>query len=181
MSGLLRESYPHLVLLSTLRRQQGKDGHHDEDHHDAQLPVGILGETFQQRRLVIAHQQIVASSQIDGNRIACLPHASGVVSHVSILIDVTILHHSPLGICDDDGDSGVALDESQRQREVGLAVSLLHEVHRLRPEVHLRPFLLLEVAHQLMADEQRGSSNENGSHHKHDLHLAYSVNPLHSQ
>ena len=35
VSGLLGESYPHLVLLGTLAGEQGKDGHDDKDEHDA--------------------------------------------------------------------------------------------------------------------------------------------------
>ena len=55
VSCLFGKPHPYLVLFSTFRGQQGKDGHDHKHKHDAQLDIRPRRQTFQHNRLVVAH------------------------------------------------------------------------------------------------------------------------------
>ena len=184
MSRFLRQSHPHLVLFSPLRRQQGKDGHYDKDHDNAQLPIRILREAFQQRRLIIAHQLIVYGVS-DLDIVPGLVHPTAIVGYIPdrVLVPdvhIPIVHHLLIAVKHNHRDGLIALDHTQHQCQVSHLVSLLQRLHSPSPNLHLVSFLIREVRHQKMRHQQRGNGYDDCHNHQDNFHLSYSVCPLHN-
>ena len=181
MGRLLREAHPHLVLFSFFRGKEGEDGHDDKDHHDAQLPVGILRQPLQDERLVEADQLIAhRGAQLDADGVAPGPHAAGIGLNVGRILDITVVHHLAIGIEHNDGDGVVALDDGRHERQVGLGVGFVEGMHGLGPHLHLAALLMLQVAHHQMRRQQGGDGDEHRCHDEPYLHLSDPVSPLHT-
>ena len=65
MSRFFRQSYPHLVLLGSLGREQGEYGHNHKEHDYAKLYERIESEAAEQERIVITNVYIIFRRETD--------------------------------------------------------------------------------------------------------------------
>ena len=185
---LLGESHPHLVLLGTLRGEQGENGHDDEDEHHAQLHVGIEREALEHDGVVVADQLIrLAVGKVELDVVALVAQALAhpadigqrVGSGIGLDFQVAVVVDVALAIEDNDGNGVVAFKHTEHQREVGVLVGLVEGMQGLGPHLHLVLLFLLQVAREEVGHDKRGHGDNDGSQHKIDFHLTYSVGPLH--
>ena len=191
MRRLFGKAHPYFVLLGLLRGEQGKDGHNDEDEHDAKLHIGPCRESLDHDRVVVAHVNITAServfTQIDANvaPVGQEPsaHLRGLSERVGfgLGLNAQVAEGLHLSVVADnnDGDGVVLVNDAQDQPQIGILVGAVERTHGLGPHFHLVAFLYREVAHEEMRDDERDDSYEHCRHDEHNLHLTYFVGPLH--
>ena len=96
------------------------------------------------------------------------------------ILDITEVIDAAFSIHHDDGDGVVALHHVQYQRHIRRLVGIVQGMQCLCPHLHAVTFLLREVAHQEVGNQQRCHGDNYRQGHQQDFHLSYSVCPLHT-
>ena len=154
---LLTQSHPYLVLLSSLRREQGKDGDDNEYQYHTKLHKGVVGQPLEYAAVVEAHIVIVGMRtvvEIDADVLATGQHTSAHLGGglQTVLIVFSFQMYIAEGLCVafrvqyDDGDGIVLVDYFQHQCQVGVLVGGVERLHGCGPYFHACPFLPLQVA-----------------------------------
>ena len=188
--GFFGQSHPYFVLFGPFGGEQGEDGHDDEDEHDAQLDIGIEGQSLEDERVVVADVDVFGSIRAverdaDGSSLVTqlLSYAGelchGVGRSRGRESDVAEGLHPSFGIQNDDGDGVVFVDDFEDEPQVGVFVGLVEGPHRLGPGFHFVSFFGFEVARKGVRYHQRAYGDEHRSHHQGDFHLSDSVCPIH--
>ena len=190
MSGFLRQAHPHLILFGTLRSKESEDSDDHENHHHAELDIGIGRETSNHERIVVAHLDIVVGRVIEFNldilaqSQETLPDKSCIIQTISIIltidIDVSERLRLVVGIHHDNGNRVILVDNFQHQTQVCIFICLVQCAHSLRPNLHAVPFLQSKIPNKKMRHDERGDSDANSRYHQINLHLSYSIRPNHA-
>ena len=149
MGSFLGESNPDFVLFGTLGREQGKDGHDDENKYNAQLDIRPCLQALEHDRFIVADDLPVHA---DG--IASLHHTLSITLQMSSIFNITIIAYDSFVINDNDRNGIVSLQHIGNQRDVCCLVGLVQSMQGLCPHFHSALFFFRQVAHEEMGNQQ---------------------------
>ena len=190
MRGFLREAHPHLVLLGTLDAHERKIGDGKEQDEHSQLDVREIGQTAQQRRVLVVEVLRGALINLDINLVLAVLEVAQFLVEVfevsgrnfkrqTILglrqAEVAVQQDVILIIDQQHGDVVVGLDDAQQEVNVGGtgAIITAFAAHRrqflgcIGPNLHALAFLHGKVLHQVVGDvkEQCHQHQRDGQEH----------------
>ena len=136
VSCFFRQSHPNFILLSLLRRKQGKYSDDHKNHDNPQLPIRIGRKSFQQYRFIKAYQLIIPNlgrvTHIYLYISAILVQfttifhkiSKGINPCFSIQLNIAIISYLTLSIHNNNRNGVITLHHVQHQRKISRLISM---------------------------------------------------------